>query len=367
MHAKVFVTETNSFGCIQSDSMPVTVMTGPTPSLTGSNTGCLDNSSTYNYSSSLAANCDYSWSVNGGTILAYNGINSITVKWNNAGTNFISLTVVNTASGCDSTVMMPISVSSIAAPVIQPPVMSGCVPLKVDFTGNTPSPGQTYAWMFGDSFYSLAFNPSHTYTSAGSFTVTLITQNNTGCADTASGVVNVFESPDASFTHNYLGDTYFIDESKLILNNTSTGGSQYLWTFGTGDTANAFEPLYTYRTPGNYMITLTALNATGCKDIMQYPIEVRLRESFFVPNAFTPNGNDVNDYFSIKEENLATFNIKIFNRWGEVIYTSKDKDFKWDGTYNGSTVKQGIYGYTITTTSFNGDEHTFNGTITLMK
>ncbi|HLG33471.1 MAG TPA: PKD domain-containing protein [Bacteroidia bacterium] len=363
---KVYITETNPSGCVQTDTFDVMVMIRPVPAITGSGTGCIS-SSTYNYSSPLLANTTYSWGVNGGTVVAVNGANVISVQWNSTGINSVMLQVINTVTGCDSTVTLPVNVEGLTAPVIQPSTASGCQPLTVFFSGNTPAAGQTYAWTFGDALYSSSSNPTHVYNTPGTLTVTVITHNSTGCADTATAVINVYESPDASFTHNFLGQTYFVDESTLNLNNTTTGGSSYLWTFGTGDTANAFEPPYTYHTPGNYVIRLIAFNSTGCTDAAQYPLDVRVRESFFVPNAFTPNGNDVNDYFSIPEENLLSLKIKIFNRWGEIIYTSEDKNFKWDGTYNGSPAQQGIYGYLLTTKNTNGNESTQKGTITLVK
>lgn len=363
---KVYITETNTSGCYKRDTLDVVVTVRPVPSITGSGIGCVS-SSTYDYSAPLTSNTTYNWNVNGGTVVAVNGANAISVQWNSTGTNSVTLQVTNSITGCDSTVTLPVNVEGLTAPVIQPSTTSGCAPLTVTFRGNTPAAGQTYAWTFGDALYSSSANPTHTYTTPGTLTVTVITQNNTGCADTATSVITVNESPDASFTHNYLGLTYFLDESTLTLNNTTTGGSSYFWTFGTGDTAYAFEPPYTYHAAGNYIIRLIAYGANGCPDIAQYPIDVRLRESFYVPNAFTPNGNDVNDYFSIREENLASLKIKIFNRWGEVIYTSEDKNFKWDGTCNGNPAQQGIYVYVLTTKNTGGEETTRKGTITLVK
>jgi len=216
-------------------------------------------------------------------------------------------------------------------------------------------------------FYSASSNPTHVYNTSGTFNVILVSQNNTGCVDTATAIINVYNVPDAAFTHNFLGEDYILDESTLQLNNNTPNGNHYLWTFDTGDTSNFYEPQYVYHNPGYFTIQLFAYSAQGCVDVAQQPIHVRVRESFYIPNAFTPNGNDVNDYFSIKDENLAGLKIIIFNRWGEVIYTSGDKNFKWDGTYNGNPVKQGIYGYILTTTNQNGDEQTTNGTLTLVK
>ena len=140
-----------------------------------------------------------------------------------------------------------------------------------------------------------------------------------------------------------------------------------MWTFGTGDTSNVFEPLYTYQNAGNYPIILYVTSAYGCTDSTIGSIHVRLHENLYIPNAFSPNNNDLNDYFSIVAENIKTLNIIIFDRWGEIIYTSNDKYFKWDGTYNGDRVQQGIYGYIITAKGYTGDENTYKGTLTVVK
>jgi gliding motility-associated-like protein len=153
----------------------------------------------------------------------------------------------------------------------------------------------------------------------------------------------------------------------LIINNTSTGGNSYTWTFGTNDTANAFEPLYTYYNEGDYVITLIVTSMYGCSDTANAGIHVRKHESIYIPNVFTPNENHLNDYFSIVGENLKSVDIRIFDRWGEVIYQSSDKHFRWDGTYNGSPVQQGIYAYIITAAGYNGEDNTYKGTITVLR
>src|SRR6185436_14647832 len=147
----------------------------------------------------------------------------------------------------------------------------------------------------------------------GVYTVTVISQNG-GCSDTSTGSVTVHPNPSASFTHNFVGTNYYIGESILMLNNTSTGGNSYMWTFGTTDTANAFEPLYTYNNEGDYIIKLFVTSIYGCTDSTTGSIHVRKHESIYIPNAFTPNRNNLNDYFSVVGENLLGLEVVIFDR-----------------------------------------------------
>ncbi|MBK5284887.1 MAG: gliding motility-associated C-terminal domain-containing protein [Bacteroidia bacterium] len=361
----VTVTETNNTGCSVSTTIPVTIMAKPVPVITGNSNGCL--TANGNYSSPWAVNSNYMWSAIGGNIVSGNGTNSVSVGWVTTGNNTITLTVVNTATGCDSTVTFNVVVTTLNPPVVTAANMVGCAPLGVQFTGNVASQGQTYQWNFGDALTSSSVNPSHIYYNAGVYTVTITTQNAGGCSATATATVTVYAVPNASFTHNYMTDDYYVGESMLIFNNTSTNGTNYMWTFGNGDTSNFFEPLYSYHNPGNYVITLYVSNNLGCKDTAVSSIRVRLHENLFIPNAFSPNFDEKNDYFSVTADNMKNFNIIIFNRWGQIIYTSDDKNFHWDGTYNGSRVQQGIYGYIITAKGYTGDEKTINGTLTLVR
>ncbi|HLG33470.1 MAG TPA: PKD domain-containing protein, partial [Bacteroidia bacterium] len=361
----VNVTETNSTGCSVTSTLPVNIMSRPAPDITGNNSGCLGLNGIYTTIWTPSSN--FIWTVSGGAIVSGNGTNVISVNWFTTGSAVITLTVVNTSTGCDSTVTLNVDVLAITTPVIQASDFSGCVPFAVQFTGNIPSAGQTYQWSFGDALTSSGSNPTHIYYTPGTYTVMLITQNPGGCSDTAYATVNAYPPPSASFTHNYVGIDYYVGEGLLDLDNTSTGGSTYMWTFGTGDTSNVFEPLYTYQNAGNYPIILYVTSAYGCTDSTIGSIHVRLHENLYIPNAFSPNNNDLNDYFSIVAENIKTLNIIIFDRWGEIIYTSNDKYFKWDGTYNGDRVQQGIYGYIITAKGYTGDENTYKGTLTVVK
>jgi hypothetical protein len=97
---------------------------------------------------------------------------------------------------------------------------------------------------------------------------------------------------------------YYVGGTDLTFNNQSQGASQYQWDFGNGDMSTDFEPDYSYGSPGLYKITLVSTNAYGCSDTSTSVLDVRLPEDLYVPNAFTPNGDAINDYFSIAERNI---------------------------------------------------------------
>jgi gliding motility-associated-like protein len=359
----VTVVETNSLGCSQSFTLPVTIFQQPVPSVSGNSIACVNNTA-FTYTSPWYNNTTYTWSVSGGTIASTNGSNTVNVLWNSPGANYVSLTVSN--SVCDSTIMFPVNVGSINPPTAQANTTSGCSPLSVVFSGNNPTAGQTYSWTFGDQLYSSSANPAHTYTIPGVYNLVLFTQNN-GCRDSASATIRVFDAPRAAFIHNFEDSVYIIGESILKITNRTTGGTSWFWTFGSNDTSNAFEPKHSYITPGEYLIRLLTVNADGCVDTAERPIRVRDRETIYIPNAFTPNGDNTNDYFSMLSTNIESASVTIFNRWGQIIYTADNKDFKWDGTYFGKPAELGVYVYKINAVGEGGSSYALIGTVSLMR
>ena len=90
--------------------------------------------------------------------------------------------------------------------------------------------------------------------------------------------------------------------------------------------------------------------------------------TMYVPSAFTPNGDGINDFFGVKAEGIKTFNLQIFNRWGEVVFESEDISSLWDGTFQGEKIKNtDVYVYQVKSTGLNNkplpDE---NGSVTLV-
>lgn len=144
-------------------------------------------------------------------------------------------------------------------------VTSGCAPLLVQFN-NTSTPGTTSSWDLGNSTTSVLQNPSTTYTSPGTYTVTLtVTNGSQSNTKTVTNYITVYPSPTVNFT---VSDTAgcpphvvtFTDQS--VLNATGTGS--YLWSFGDGTFSTQQNPPKTFALPGYYNISLQVTNAQGC-------------------------------------------------------------------------------------------------------
>lgn len=154
--------------------------------------------------------------------------------------------------------------------------------------------------------------------------------------------------PDVYFTADPTLLTNLMD-NEVVFNNMSNNAVSYSWDFGDGtiDTTSV-NPVHYFdndETAG-YLVELIGYSEFGCPDTHTVLIQVREELLYFVPNSFTPDGDEHNQVFKpIFESGFDThdYNMKIFNRWGELIFESNDSEVGWDGTYNGSIVPEGVY------------------------
>ena len=122
------------------------------------------------------------------------------------------------------------------------------------------------------------------------------------------------------------------------------------WYFDQLDSSNLRNPSFTFPSEGSFPVELKVENSEGCKDAITKLIDIfpAPDQLLFIPNAFTPNSDGINDFFLVKHSEYFPFEITIFNRWGELIFQSSDLDFRWDGKYNGEIVPAGSYYYIVT-------------------
>lgn len=354
------VTVTNATGCTEvSNEIVVTTMTavanitplGPTIFCPGGEVV-------------LEANpgLSYTWS-NGQTT------QSITVNEGGAYT----VNVLNN-NGCDA-ISSPVQVTVSPLPQISYTAdrLGGCDPFTPQFINNTITDANaTYFWDFGDGTTSTLSNPSHQYVGVGVYTVTLQVTSSFGCFAefTYPDMITVSESPIADFT--YLnekggGTDPLQFNSTLRFIDQSIDAAHWIWDFGDGFSSNDQNPLHTYSEAGEYRIKLTVLNQYDCPATREATVLVT---PFFIPNAFTPDGDGKNDaFFNINfEMNVASFELQVFNRWGQMVFKSNDPAKGWRGEYSdGKPAAQGVYVYQYLITDHNNIEHEYRGQVTLMR
>jgi gliding motility-associated-like protein len=147
----------------------------------------------------------------------------------------------------------------------------------------------------------------------------------------------------------------------------------YLWDFGTGnpdDTAMIKDPVFTYPADTvSYWVNLWVVSDKGCEDSIGQPREIRPDVTVFVPNAFSPErtGPATNNMFRAVVNGEKTFEIAVFNRWGEKMWETKDKMAGWDGTFMGTQCQQDVYMWVVKVSSFEGEEYEYSGTVSLLR
>ncbi|MES2559346.1 MAG: gliding motility-associated C-terminal domain-containing protein [Bacteroidota bacterium] len=346
---------------IQIKTKPATVIQGPAVSCAGPGT--------YSYSAlPVGGQYTYDWSVLSGSIVSGAGTRSIEVNWPQKGAFQISLKVTDTLTLCDSTITYNIIVDSVVRPIINATALAGCVPLQITFSGNDALPGYSYEWDFGNGNYSSNTNPEYVYTKPGTFKIRVRVTNGNGCKDSASSEVIVSYIPVADFNYEYQNERIYAGEDTVKFLNKSNGGNQYMWEITSEFTDTTINPKNIYDNPGFYNVTLVTIDtATGCENRITKRLEVRVRERLFVPNAFTPDGDGLNDFFHVSITNIVEFEVIIFDRWGSILYKSNDPYFKWDGTYQNEPVQADVYGFLITGKGYHGKVFSEQGTVTLLR
>ena len=224
---------------------------------------------------------------------------------------------------------------------------------------------ESFEWKFGDGDQSLVENPSHIYENADTYDVQLTVHSNLGCNDSTIIQVQISSSPVAGFTWeetDALFNVQFLD--------ASLGATQFLWDFGDNNGTSILEnPDYTYSSDGIYAVTQIITNTAGCTDSLTQAVNVTSPSVFppTTPDAFSPNGDGVNDVFFVRGGPFSKMNLKIYDGWGALVFETDNIDEGWDGTYKGEKVQIGVYIYVVDAIVETGNSYNLQGKITLIK
>lgn len=216
-----------------------------------------------------------------------------------------------------------------------------------------------YHWFHsGENVPGVWVTPSETTT----YTVSVSDECQTFTVEGSTQVIVV--KPTADFTA--YSTTYF-NGMPITFTNLSQNAVDYIWDFGDGNGSTIIHPQNTYDLPGVYYITLIAIDEKGCRDTVVKPINIEEEWWVYIPNAFTPDGDRSNNDFRASTIGIREFEIKIFNRWGEMVFEAQDPRFIWDGTYNGAYSQDGTYTYKVHFITNSGREKNLVGHVILLK
>jgi gliding motility-associated-like protein len=149
--------------------------------------------------------------------------------------------------------------------------------------------------------------------------------------------------------------------------NLSQGAERYFWDFGFNNrTSTERDPQEDFPSPQSYEVTLIAFSGSGCPDTIRKTINLE-NVALHVPTGFTPNGDGTNEDWYVSYYGIRTLQVEVFNRWGTLIYSASDKDFRWDGTYNGQHVPEGVYVWVVNAVAENNLKIKRTGTVTVIR
>lgn len=254
--------------------------------------------------------------------------------------------------------------------------VSGCPPLSVQFYNGSVN-AQTYEWQFGDEAISDEREPSYIFNETGKYFVTLTITNPQGEIYSINDSILVFPKPRAGF--EIYPEDIALPDDPVKFHNYSQNAVYYEWDFGDGNTSRDIEPVHYYNKPGTYSIKLTAWSDKACYDTLV--VVNAFADAGCVlrfPNAFTPNingpsngyytaGLTTNEVFHPVFKGVVEYQLRIFNRFGSLMFESNDVNIGWDGYINDRLANPGVYIWKARGRFSNGESFTEFGNLTLIK
>jgi gliding motility-associated-like protein len=237
--------------------------------------------------------------------------------------------------------------------------VEGCQPLPVSFTNLSASSPTVASWLwtFGTGMTSTAASPTYTYVIPGTFQVGLKATSDSGCVATMTkaSYILVHPKPKANFHYTPAFGTDILNPEVAFVN-TSNGQDNSFWHFNDGSVVIAeTNPSHVYADTGVYQVKLVVSTIYNCFDSIIIPLKVNEISTLYVPNAFSPDGNSLNDIFAPSGIQVYDYTMMIFDRWGEKIFQSSAPNEGWDGKYGGTLCKEGVYVYKIEFKAINGE------------
>ncbi len=253
-------------------------------------------------------------------------------------------------------------------------IKNGCLPLDVNFFQDVQGheQGTQYRWVFGDSD-NMTFDEQAitTFRYAGTYDVSLEVTTPHGCKSltTEHQYINVFPIPSASFSAR--PQIKSIIDPVIYFENHSTGGSVWHWFFGDGDSTYAYHAIHEYANyPQDFNVTLVVTSEHMCSDTASGLVRIVDEITFYMPNRFSPNNDNMNETFRPYGNGLLSegYRLTIYDRWGSPIFETNELEKGWDGRAGGNKIVQnGVYTYVVKYIDINKVPHEESGTVNLIR
>ena len=367
-----YVLEVNTNGCVVRDTIKIYVLEAPSISILTDTTEYCSNDTIKLTAEGGAGNATFIWNyyTNGNNI--YDTTNTITVPADIATDTTIMFYVnaYEVSKFCQSTDSIAIRIHPFPEGefVVEPYLQ--CTNKELTLTVTKPSDltGMNVIWDLGDGSILYGSPAVYSYDTAGNYIVkaTLYYIGDSTCRNILTNPIRIVESTKANFySEPRPKDTLYLPNTFVQFHDSSSGDVKYYyWEFGDGGLSREINPGYTYKYPGEYDVMLITEDPAGCRDtVIKGPYIIKVPTMEPIPNVFTPNNDGTNDVFIVKYKGTEDFTMKIYDRWGKLVYSTKDPNKGWDGKLlSGKEADEGVYFYIIKV-----DKETYKGSFSLIR
>ncbi len=271
-------------------------------------------------------------------------------------------------NGCSNTATSQVSIGELPEGVFSGSGTKDCVPFNLVLTGSSGSSLVTLSWVMDKQIYNTQkffyyFTSPGDYTISGTFLDTV-----SKCKNSEAFVVNALPKPQADF--NFIPSRPIENSETVIFMNNSSGVKQVKWNWhinnNEGYTSNLQNTSFYFKEAGAYPVALVVTNAYGCVDTVVKSVLVEEDFLIYVPDAFSPNGDELNDIFLPIMRGVKSYQLTIFDRWGEILFNTKDPIVAWDGNYKGKLCAFDVYNWLIEVNGSQGQIKKLKGHVTLL-
>lgn len=274
---------------------------------------------------------------------------------------------------------MTVGNPAVIVPMLTPDTTEGCFPVAIEFANTTNSTVVSNIMVdFGDGetgVYQGLNSFNHTYLNPGTYTVSVILTSIYGCIyeNEFQNMITAHDYPTADFGI-IPGSVSFFEPTVQVVNQSSVDAVTFQWVIpdGTPSFSNSENMVTTFPLDieAQYPITLYVWNEAQCPDTITKMANVVSEVLLYVPNTFTPDGNEFNQTWGISMLGIDVynFNLQVYNRWGELVWESQDPTSSWDGTYRGVLVPSGTYSWVLSAKNkINDDMYEYSGFLNVIR
>lgn len=350
-------TVTDGNGCTSANSNPIQVNVIPLsvqPVITAAGPLDVCEGDSVTLSSSLALT--YLWSTGETT-------RDITVS---SSGNY-TVTTSSPCPGTNMTASVNVQVRPFPVPQVSASTNIACIPDRINFSASSQGIGPfVYQWNFGNGDGSSSAAPTYQYTEPGTYYVSLTLTDVIGCTGTASLTEPIEMLSRANLSYSISPENTTLSNPIVTFTGLTDNAISHSWTIETLGTIDSAVVTHRFELPGNYLIVYEAITAEGCEAKRFDTVNVYEDFMMYIPSAFSPNGDGLNDVFvpvctGFDEED---FSFQVFNRWGEMLYSTRYLEKGWDGL----NAYPGVYTWMVRGRSKKDFEYkVYKGSVMLME